>query len=87
MTTPTEGLSDKAVAVFAFAAYHQLESGQKVSSVVQRDAAGHKADDQAIAELEARGLVRADGQSVQFTQEGEAALDRLIAALRQAVSG
>ena len=31
------GLSDEALAVFAFAAYHELSSGQRVRSVVRRD--------------------------------------------------
>lgn len=87
MAAAAQGLSDKAVAVFAFAAYHQLESGQKVSSVVQRDGAGHKADEQAIAELQARGLVKADGQSIQFTPQGETALDTVIQGLQRTLNG
>jgi chromosome segregation and condensation protein ScpB len=87
MAVETQGLSDKAMAVFAFAAYHQLESGQKISSVVQRDGAGHKADDEAVAELQARGLVEADGQSIQFTADGESALDRVIQGLRNNLNG
>jgi hypothetical protein len=82
-----QGLSDNALAVFAFAAFHQLESGQKVSSVVQRDGAGHKADDEAVAELTERGLAKADGSSIHFTAEGEQALERVIAGLRQALGG
>lgn len=80
-----QGLSDKALAVFAFAAFHQLESGQKVASVVQRDGAGHKADEEAVNELAQRGLATADGSAIQFTPEGEAALDRVISGLRQAL--
>jgi chromosome segregation and condensation protein ScpB len=87
MAAGTQGLSDKAMAVFAFAAYHQLESGQKVSSIVQRDGAGHKADDEAIAELQARGLVQSDGQSIQFTADGESALDRVIQGLQRTLNG
>ena len=86
-TTSGEGLSDKAVAVFAFAAYHQLESGQTVTSVVQRDGAGHKADDEAIAELTERGLVSADGNTIQFTRHGEAVLNTVIDGLRRALAG
>ena len=86
-TMSGEGLSDKAVAVFAFAAYHQLESGQTVTSVVQRDGAGHKADDEAIAELTARGLVSADGDTIQFTRDGEAVLNTVIDGLRRALAG
>ncbi len=83
----TETLSDKALAVFAFAAYHQLESGQRVSSVVQRDGAGHRADDEAVRELTDRGLVRADGQSIHFTDEGERLLQTVIEGLRRSLSG
>ncbi|PVE22578.1 hypothetical protein DC522_20465 [Microvirga sp. KLBC 81] len=54
------GLSDEALAVFAFAAYHQLSSGQMVRSVVRRDGAGHKASDKAVSELQGRGLIEAD---------------------------
>lgn len=36
MTTPNE-LSDKALAVFAFALYHQLSSGEVVSAVTVAD--------------------------------------------------
>jgi chromosome segregation and condensation protein ScpB len=87
MRAATQGLSNKALAVFAFAAYHQLESGQTVSRVVQSDGAGHKADEAAIAELEGRGLVRADGQAIHFTDEGEAALRSAIDGLRRAFDG
>jgi len=85
MAATLQGLSDKALAVFAFAAYHQLESGQRVSSVVQRDGAGHRADDEAVAELTGRGLVQADGHSVHFTPDGERALQEVIDTLRREV--
>jgi coproporphyrinogen III oxidase-like Fe-S oxidoreductase len=87
MAAAVQGLSDKAVAVFAFAAYHQLESGQKVSRVVQRDGAGHKADEEAIAELHARGLVTANGQSIQFTPQGETVLETVIQGLQRTLNG
>ena len=84
MTTATT-LSDKALSVFAFAAYHQLESGQKVSRVVRRDGAGHQADVEAVAELEARGLARADDAAIVFTPDGEAVLARAVQGLRRAL--
>jgi hypothetical protein len=87
MAATIQGLSDKAVAVFAFAAYHQLESGQRVSSVVQQDGAGHKADDQAVAELQQCGLIQADGSSLKFTAEGERILQTAIDGLRRTLSG
>jgi hypothetical protein len=75
------------VAEFAFAAYHQLESGQKVSSVAQRDGAGHKAGEQAIAELQARGLVKPDGPSIRFTPRGEAVLETAFRGLQRTLNG
>lgn len=81
-TADLTGLSDEALAVFVFAAYHQLSSGQRVRSVVQRDGAGHKASDAAISELETRGLIEADGDEIRFTDEGEGALQALLSSLR-----
>jgi chromosome segregation and condensation protein ScpB len=82
MTEAVSGLSDEALAVFAFAAYHQLSSGQIVRSIVQRDGAGHKASDRAVSELQGRGLIQADGQDITFTPQGEEALQAMISALR-----
>lgn len=82
MTEALSGLSDEALAVFAFAAYHQLSSGQAVRSVVQRDGAGHKASGKAVAELQDRGLISADGDEIRFTPEGEAALQAIISEIR-----
>ena len=82
MTESVRGLSDEALAVFAFAAYHQLSSGQIVRSIVQRDGAGHKASDTAVSELRSRGLIEADGQDIAFTPQGETVLQGMIAALR-----
>ena len=76
------GLSDEALAVFAFAAYHQLSSGQTVGRVVQRDEAGHKASDTAVSELTERGLIEADGEEIRFTDRGEGALQTFISGLR-----
>jgi len=77
------GLSDEALAVFAFAAYHQLSSGQRVRSVVQRDGVGHGASDAAVSELTGRGLVEAHGDGIHFTDSGEQALQAFIAALKE----
>jgi hypothetical protein len=76
------GLSDEALAVFAFAAYHQLSSGQMVRSVVQKDGAGHKVSDAAVEELTGRGLVEADGAEIRFTPQGEEALQGVISGIR-----
>lgn len=56
------GLSGKALAVLAFAAYHQWASGQAVRSVVQQDGAAHKASDKAVAEFLERGLIETGGR-------------------------
>jgi hypothetical protein len=78
-----QGLSDKAVAVFAFAAYHQLESGQTVSSVVRQDGSGHHAGEDAVTELAHRGLIRVEGRHLHLTADGEGALQKAVAALRR----
>jgi hypothetical protein len=51
-------LSDKGLAIFAFAAYHQLESGQPVTKVIREDGKGHKADEEGVSELERLGLAK-----------------------------
>jgi len=86
MTQNLHDLSDEALAVFAFAAYHQLSSGQVVRSVAQRDGTGHKANDAAVAELQQRGLIEADGEEIRFTREGEEALQTVIERLRNSRS-
>jgi len=78
----TSGLSDEALAVFAFAAYHQLTSGQTVRSVIQRDGVGHKASDSAVAELSERGLIEADGEEIRLTPQGEEALQSVLSGIR-----
>ena len=77
-------LSDKALSIFAFAAYHQLESGQRVSSVIRQDGAGHQADPEGVKELEGKGLARSDERGVHFTPEGEQALQGVVEAIRRA---
>jgi ribosomal protein S19E (S16A) len=79
-------LSDKGLAVFAFAIYHQFESGSRVTQVVTDDGAGHHADDEAIRELQALGLVTIDDGRVGFTERGEEVLDRIAAEVRRAAS-
>ena len=80
----TTSLSDKALAVFAFAAYHQLGTGQRVASVIRRDHAGHEAHPEAVSELTGAGLARAEGDHIAFTPEGEALLQSAIEGLRGA---
>ena len=80
----SSSLSDKAIAVFAFAAYHQLSSGEAVIDVILKDGAGHAADPAAIAELEEGGLAKRDGDRAAFTDEGKARLAAVIEAMRGA---
>jgi chromosome segregation and condensation protein ScpB len=82
MTDRSTSLSDRALAVFAFAAYHQLESGEPVARVVAKDGAGHHADSGAIAELSERGLAELEGDRIVFTQDGEKLLGKAIEVLR-----
>lgn len=76
------GLSDGALAVFAFAAYHELSSGQRVLSVVREDGAGHRANAAAVDELDERGLIRAERDELVFTPAGEDALQGIASAIR-----
>ncbi len=80
------GMSDKAVAVFAFAAYHQLESGQPVTKVIRQDGKGHKADEEAVSELETLKLAEAAGNDIVFTESGLSVLAKAVEALRAAGS-
>lgn len=66
MTTPTD-LSDKALAVFAFAIFHQLECGDVISAIAASDSAGHRVDPEAVAELKARELADLIDDKVVFT--------------------
>ncbi len=80
-------LSDKALAVFAFALYHQLESGEPVSRVVLSDGAGHQADGDAVAELQGAGLAEVDGIWIVFTEDGLRNVARLAEAARASAAG
>lgn len=81
MTTPND-LSDKALAIFAFAAHHQLESGDVVSSVVAYDGLGHHADPEAKRELIARELAVEDGERLHFTPAGQLLLSQILDRIR-----
>jgi chromosome segregation and condensation protein ScpB len=76
-------LTDEALAVFAFAAYHQLESGEPVTRVVINDGAGHRADGKAVAELTERGLAEVENDRIAFTDSGEALLARIVETIRK----
>ncbi|MDB5612645.1 MAG: hypothetical protein JWQ22_298 [Devosia sp.] len=81
MTTPND-LSDKALAVFAFAAYHQLESGDAVSSLVSNDKNGHKADPAAIEELVQAELATEHEDRLRLTDAGQLMLSQIIDRIR-----
>lgn len=84
---PDTQLSDGACAIFAFAAYHQLQSGQPVTKVVIDDGAGHKADETGRQELASRKLSTEEGNAIVFTEDGLALLGRVVTALKGAVNG
>lgn len=81
MTAPND-LSDKALAVFAFAIYHQLGSGDAVTSVVTSDASGHKADPGAIAELVTAELAIEGEGRLHFTPAGQLMLSQIVDRIR-----
>ena len=83
----TAELSGKAIAVFAFAAYHQLGSGQPVKSVIRDDGAGHKADEAAVSELQSRGLAEVRENDICFTEAGLSVLATAIDGLKTAARG
>ena len=84
MTTPND-LTDKALAVFAFAAFHQLESGEAITAVVAHDAAGHRADPDAVAELESNDLGKLSGESFVFNAAGQLILSQVIDRIRGSI--
>ncbi len=81
MTTPNQ-LSDGALAVFAFAIYHQLASGETITAVAAKDSAGHRADPQAVAELEGLGLAKQNGDMIELSAEGQSTVTQLIDRIR-----
>ncbi len=85
MADDLNGLSDKALSIFAFAAYHRLVSGEKVTSVIRRDDAGHEADPEGVKELEERGLVTAGETDIDLGETAQAAVETMVTALRREV--
>jgi hypothetical protein len=84
MAASTQGLSDKALSIFAFAAYHRLLSGERVSSVIRKDGHGHEADPAGVAELETCGLATASETEISFGTEAEDFVDTVVDAIRGA---
>ncbi|WP_345820773.1 hypothetical protein ABC766_01415 [Methylobacterium fujisawaense] len=85
MADDVNGLSDKALSIFVFAAYHRLVSGEKVTAVIRRDGAGHEADPEGVKELEGRGLVTAGETDIDLGETAQAAVETMVAALRREV--
>ena len=83
MAARTDDLTDKALSIFAFAAYHRLLSGEHVTSVIRSDGKGHEADPEGVAELEARELATTTASDITFTPEGEAFVEAVVESLRQ----
>ena len=81
VTTPND-LSDKALAIFAFAAYHQLGSGDTITSVVVNDASGHHADPKALSELAEKELGELSGDRFVFNVAGQLILSQVIDRIR-----
>ena len=75
-------LSDQALSILAFAAYHQLESGDVVSEVVLNDGQGHKASAEGVAELVEAGLLETNGDRGTFTEAGAGKLADVVAAIK-----
>ncbi|MDB5645696.1 hypothetical protein [Methylobacterium sp.] len=84
MAGQTDALSDKALSIIAFAAYHSLLSGERVASVIRKDGHGHEADPDGVAELADKGLATSDDAQVSFTAEGEALVDAVLSGIRSA---
>lgn len=77
-------LSDKALSIIAFAAYHALASGEKVRDVVIDDGKGHKADADGVEEMTAAGLIEVAGDRGRLTEAGERRLAAVLDSMRDA---
>lgn len=75
-------LSDKALSILTFAAYHALLSGEEVKEVVIDDGKGHHADRAGLEELQAADLIEAVGERGRFSEAGAAMVLRLVEAIR-----
>ena len=75
--TAAKDLSPKALAIFCFALYHQLTSGEEVSGVIAEDGAGHKADPEGVDELVKLDLATVDDGFITFTASGATLLKQI----------
>lgn len=76
-------LSDKALSLLAFAAYHALSTGEPVGEIVIDDGRGHLADPDGLAELTRAGLIAVHGARGRLTAPGREALAGVLTALRE----
>lgn len=83
MTTLND-LSNRALAFFAFAAYHELATGEVVTTVASCDDAGHRLDPEAVAELVRLGLTEEGVGTISFTPPGQVLLAQIMDLLRGA---
>ncbi len=79
-------LTDRALAIFAFAAYHELGSGTRVTSVIADDHAGHRADPSGVNQLVEYELARREADHVAFTERGAEVLQQILATMRASSS-
>ncbi len=79
-------LSDHALSILTFAAYHSLVSGEVVTRVVLDDGKGHKADSAGVEEMEKAGLLEAEGERGTLTEAGSQRLGQLIDAIRRSAA-
>ncbi|MGC5780694.1 hypothetical protein [Methylobacterium sp. NFXW15] len=80
-----KGLSDHALSILAFAAYHRLVSGERVTSIVRKDGNGHEADPKGVEELTERGLAEAGETEINLGKDVQEAVEVMVEALRGAV--
>lgn len=78
----TRQLSDKGLSIFAFAAYHELSSGEAVIEVVLDDGAGHTASRDGVREVEALGLATVANDRAALTESGLQLLALVIQQIR-----
>lgn len=81
MTTPADP-SSKALAVFPFSIYHQLESGDVVTGIVFHDGAGHQVDPTAVDEIVGLGLAEQRDRRLHFTGAGQLMLSQIVDRIR-----
>ncbi len=79
-------LTDRALAIFAFAVYHELESGTRVTSVNADDHGGHRADPSGVNELIQYELARREADYIAFTERGAEVLQQILATMRASMS-